>query len=139
MNLKSNFRAETNLKKYRSQYCSAEQVKCKAVYFRMRTAIFLKYFILLFLNLKHNSKYYHCQANIPILSPCYIPLGASIETCKLIYVIDYTQTFRFCTDFSLIYPKKSSHIALICFRYFCILLVQISHNNIKTTLYREIL
>ena len=28
------------------------------------------------------SKYGDCQANIPILPPCYIPPSASIQTCK---------------------------------------------------------
>ena len=28
------------------------------------------------------SKYYHCKANIPILSPCYIPPNASVQMWK---------------------------------------------------------
>ena len=28
------------------------------------------------------SKYYHCQTNITILSPCYISPNASVQTCK---------------------------------------------------------
>ena len=28
------------------------------------------------------SKYYHCQANIPILSPSYVPPSTSVQTCK---------------------------------------------------------
>ena len=28
------------------------------------------------------SKYYHCQANTPIFSPCYVPPNASVHTCK---------------------------------------------------------
>ena len=28
------------------------------------------------------SKYYYCQENIPILSPCYISPNASVKTCK---------------------------------------------------------
>ena len=27
-------------------------------------------------------KYYHCQANIPFLSPWYIPPSTSVQTCK---------------------------------------------------------
>ena len=36
-------------------------------------------------------------------------------------------------NFSLIYPHKKSHAALVYF-YFCILIVEGKHNNIKTTL-----
>ena len=28
------------------------------------------------------SKCYHCQANSPTLSPCYIPPTGSVQTCK---------------------------------------------------------
>ena len=27
-------------------------------------------------------KYYHCKANIPILSQCYVAPNASVQTCK---------------------------------------------------------
>ena len=51
--MSTNFKAETNLKNYSSQYCNAEQVQCSAVYLGMQIPIFLKYFIPIYLNLEH--------------------------------------------------------------------------------------
>ena len=51
--MSTNFKAETNLKNYSSQYCNAEQVQRSAVYLGMRIPIFLKYFIPIYLDLKH--------------------------------------------------------------------------------------
>ena len=51
--MSTNFNAETNLKNYSSQYCNAEQDQFSAVYLGMEVPIFLKYFIPIYLNLKH--------------------------------------------------------------------------------------
>ena len=51
--MSTNFIAETNLKNHSFQYCNAEQVQCSAVHLGMQIPIFLKYFIPIYLNLKH--------------------------------------------------------------------------------------
>ena len=88
----------------------------------------------------HLSKIFHSIfLNIKVLplSSKYSNFVSMLNTSQRYYsnvqtyvINDNTQPFRFCIGFSLIYPKKI-HAGLICFHYFCILLVQSKHNNIK--------
>ena len=57
-------------------------------------SIFLK----LYVNISESqtySEYYHNQTNIPILSPCYRPASANIQTCKPMLLTDLQILYRF--------------------------------------------
>ena len=125
---------ETNLKKVQfPQFCSTEQVQRAAVYFGMQIPIFLKYFIPIFLNLNHiqsittvNQIFQFCLHAIYILAPVF--KRANLCNCQH---LDLQILYKFQSNLS---KKKISHATLICFHYFCILIVQCKHKNTKTTL-----
>ena len=77
------------------------------------------------------SKYYHCQANIPILCLHAIYLLVlvlyRVSLCNCQH-LELPISYRLQSNLS----KRFSHAALICF-HFRILLVQSKHNNIKAT------
>ena len=79
--MSTNFKAEKNLKNDSSQYCNAEQVQCPALLSWNANAHISKTFYSNISESQTYSKYYHCQANIQILSLSYIP-NASVQTYK---------------------------------------------------------